>query len=144
MIEPGSYAAAFGGGAIIGLAAVSMMALNGKIMGVSGIAAGIFAPGVSDRVARVMFIAGMILGGVILGQALPSGLPGAITSNVPLLIFAGLAVGLGTRLGGGCTSGHGVCGMSRLSTRSFVATAIFMAIAMVTVFVTRHMLGVFA
>ncbi len=141
MLEPGSIPMALVGGAIIGLAAVLMLLLNGRIMGVSGIAAGILAPGSTDRGLRALFLVGMLAGGVAVGQVLPAALPGAITSNQLLLAAAGLLVGFGTRLGGGCTSGHGVCGMSRLSPRSFTATGIFMAVAGVTVFVTHHVLG---
>lgn len=142
MIEPGSIPSALIGGAVIGCAAVLMMMLNGRILGVSGIAAGLIAPQASDRLLRALFLLGMVIGGVAVGQVLPQALPGAITANSALLIGAGLVVGFGTRLGGGCTSGHGVCGMSRLSVRSITATGIFIAIAMVTVFVTRHVVGV--
>jgi uncharacterized protein len=141
MIEPGSIPAALFGGALIGVAAVLMLALNGRILGVSGIAAGLIAPVSTDRPARVLFLAGMIAGGIAVGAFLPRALPGAVSGNVLLLVPAGLAVGFGTRLGGGCTSGHGVCGMSRLSGRSITATITFMLVAMLTVFVVRHLLG---
>ncbi|MEQ8664069.1 MAG: YeeE/YedE family protein [Gammaproteobacteria bacterium] len=141
MPEPGSIPAALLGGALIGIAAVAMLALTGRILGVSGIAAGIIAPRSSERGQRALFLAGMLVGGLVVGRFLPQALPGAITSNAPWLILAGLLVGFGTRLGGGCTSGHGVCGISRLSPRSLTATAVFMAVAMVTVFLTRHVIG---
>ncbi|MCZ6893242.1 MAG: YeeE/YedE family protein [Gammaproteobacteria bacterium] len=140
MIEPGSIPAALFGGALIGVAAVLMLALNGRILGVSGIAAGLIAPTSTDRLARALFLVGMLAGGVAIAVFLPSALPGAVSGNVLLLIPAGLAVGFGTRLGGGCTSGHGVCGMSRLSGRSITATMTFMFVAMVTVFIVRHLL----
>ncbi len=142
MPETSIVVAALVGGGLIGLAATLMLALNGRILGVSGIAAGIVLPCGGDRLARTLFIAGMLCGAFVVGLVSPSALPGALTGNQVLLAVAGLAVGFGTRLGSGCTSGHGVCGMARLSTRSFVATGIFMATAMVTVFVTRHVLGV--
>jgi len=142
MPETSTVVAALVGGGLIGLAATLMLALNGRILGVSGIAAGIVLPGGGDRLARTLFIAGMLCGAFVVGLVSPGALPGALTGNQLLLAVAGLAVGFGTRLGSGCTSGHGVCGMARLSTRSFVATGIFMATAMVTVFVTRHVLGV--
>ncbi|MGR8919655.1 MAG: YeeE/YedE family protein [Gammaproteobacteria bacterium] len=141
MIEPGTIPTALAGGAVIGVAAVLMLALNGRIMGVSGIAAGLLSPDGSDRFARALFLLGMLGGGLLVAELLPTAMPGAITSNQVVLVGAGLAVGFGTRLGGGCTSGHGVCGMSRLSPRSFTATGVFMAVAMVTVFVVRHVLG---
>lgn len=141
MPEPGSIPAALAGGALIGVAAVAMLALTGRVLGVSGIAAGLIAPRSSDRGARALFLAGMLTGGVLVGRLLPQALPGAITSSTLWLVVAGLLVGFGTRLGGGCTSGHGVCGISRLSPRSITATLVFMAVAMVTVFVTRHVIG---
>lgn len=143
MIEPGNIPAALAGGALIGLAAALMLAVNGRILGVSGIAAGMIAAGtpVAERVLRALFLLGMLAGGVAIGRIFPQALPGALTSNHVLLAVAGLAVGFGTRLGGGCTSGHGVCGMARLSPRSLVATGIFMAAGFATVFVVRHVLG---
>lgn len=144
MPEPGSLVAALAGGMIIGLAAVLMLALNGRIMGVSGIAAGMLQPANSDRGLRALFLVGMLAGGLLVARWLPGALPGAISPNLAMLAGAGLLVGFGTRLGGGCTSGHGVCGMSRLSPRSITATLIFIVFAMVTVFVTRHVLGWFA
>ena len=143
MIEPGSIPAAAMGGGLIGLAAALMLALNGRVLGVSGIAAGMVAAGtpLSDRVFRGLFLAGVVLGGLAVGALFPQAMPGAITSNHLVLGVAGLVVGFGTRLGGGCTSGHGVCGLARLSTRSLVATGTFMATGILTVFVIRHVLG---
>ena len=126
---------------MIGLSAVLMLALNGRILGVSGIAAGILSPGTSQRANRLLFLLGMVSGGLLVGTLIPQALPGALTSKPWLLIGAGLCVGFGTRLGGGCTSGHGVCGMSRLSPRSFTATGVFIIVAMITVWVTRHLMG---
>ena len=141
MIEPGTIPAALLGGGIIGLAAALMLILNGSVLGVSGIAAGVIAPRARDRLVRVLFLAGMLAGGAIAAMLLPQALPGAATDNRLLLAVAGLAVGFGTRLGSGCTSGHGVCGISRLSARSLVATMTFMVVAMLTVFVVRHVIG---
>jgi uncharacterized protein len=130
------------GGALIGLAAVLLMALNGRIAGISGIAGGLVTNRAGDRSWRWLFVVGL-LGGVALHEllrpesfALREGFPPA------LLVAAGVLVGIGTRLGSGCTSGHGVCGISRLSARSIVATAVFMAAAIVTLAVSRHLLGV--
>jgi uncharacterized membrane protein YedE/YeeE len=141
MLEPGTIPAALLGGSLIGAAAALMLILNGSILGVSGIAAGIIAPFSSERLARALFIAGMLAGGVLAGGLWPQALPGAISHNLPLLLAAGFAVGFGTRLANGCTSGHGVCGISRLSPRSLVATLVFMLVAMLTVFVVRHVIG---
>lgn len=141
MIEPGTIPSALLGGAIIGVAAVMMLALNGRIMGVSGIAAGLLSQQTSDKALRLLFLVGMVVGGLIVARLLPAAMPGAVTTNIGWLMAAGFIVGFGTRLGGGCTSGHGVCGMSRLSARSIVATCVFMFIAMVSVFIIRHVVG---
>ncbi|PRQ07823.1 YeeE/YedE family protein [Enhygromyxa salina] len=131
--------AALVGGALIGLAAAVMLVLNGRITGISGIIGGLLER--DDRAWRGMFVIGMLLGGVALQALVPATIPGAATDSLPLLAVAGLLVGFGTRMGGGCTSGHGVCGISRLSTRSIVATGTFMVTAMVTVGLARHVLG---
>jgi uncharacterized protein len=130
------------GGAFIGLAAVLLMALNGRIAGISGIAGGLIPNVKGDRSWRWLFIGGLIAG-VGLHEvlrpetfALREGFP------IALLIAAGLIVGVGTRMGSGCTSGHGVCGISRLSARSLVATITFMIAGGVTVLVVRHGFGV--
>ncbi|MGB1884058.1 MAG: YeeE/YedE family protein [Gammaproteobacteria bacterium] len=140
-MEPGTIPSALLGGAIIGVAAVMMLALNGRIMGVSGIAAGLLSQQTSDKALRLLFLVGMVVGGLIVARLLPAAMPGAVTTNIGWLMAAGFIVGFGTRLGGGCTSGHGVCGMSRLSARSIVATCVFMSIAMVSVFIIRHVVG---
>lgn len=143
MLEPGTIPAALTGGALIGLAAALMLAVNGRILGVSGIAAGLVASATSggERLLRIAFLLGMLAGGIAIGRLFPQALPGALTSNQWVLGVAGVAVGFGTRLGGGCTSGHGVCGMARLSLRSLVATGAFMAAGIVTVYLIRHVLG---
>jgi uncharacterized membrane protein YedE/YeeE len=129
------------GGALIGLAAALLMLLIGRIAGVSDIFAALFDPRADDKGWRVAFILGMILApltGSLVGYALPEP---QMPASWAVIIAAGLLVGFGTRLGGGCTSGHGVCGIARLSPRSIVATAIFMATAVAVVAVTRHVLG---
>lgn len=143
MLEPGTIPAALTGGALIGLAAALMLAVNGRILGVSGIAAGLVASATSggERLLRIAFLLGMLAGGIAIGRLFPQALPGALTSNQWVLGVAGVAVGFGTRLGDGCTSGHGVCGMARLSPRSLVATGAFMAAGIVTVYLIRHVLG---
>ena len=129
------------GGALIGLAAVMLMALNGRIAGVTGVFAGLIDPTAGDRAWRATFIAGLIaapLSAVLLGFTLP--IPHMPTSLV-VVAAAGLLVGFGTRLSNGCTSGHGVCGIARLSPRSITATAVFMAAAIAVVTLTRHGFG---
>jgi uncharacterized protein len=126
------------GGCLIGLAAVLMMWINGRILGVSGFAGGLIARQGDDRIGKFVFLLGIVLTGTLVAMVVPTANPGALTSNPMLLIGAGLAVGFGTRLGSGCTSGHGVCGMARLSGRSLTATLVFMAVAIATVFITRQ------
>jgi uncharacterized membrane protein YedE/YeeE len=126
------------GGALIGLAAVLLMLFTGRIAGISGIMAGALAFTGGDKVWRFAFIAGLILAPL---SARLAGYPVPypdMPANWIVIVAAGLLVGFGTRLGGGCTSGHGVCGIARLSPRSIVATAIFMAAAVLVVFLTRH------
>ncbi len=130
------------GGMLIGLSAVLLMLLNGRVAGVSGIAGGLIVPVAGDWPWRLAFVLGLIAGPLVyiaLGGQLPDiQFPVA----TPLgLISAGLLVGFGTRLGGGCTSGHGVCGVSRLSVRSLVATGAFMFAGFATVYIIRHLMG---
>ena len=132
--------ASFAGGALIGLSAVLLMALTGRIAGVSGIAARLFPPYDDAELAgRLAFVAGLIAAPVVVllttGQ-LPTQ---TIQANGSILVLGGFLVGFGSVWGSGCTSGHGVCGISRLSERSFVATITFMAAGFATVFVTRHL-----
>jgi len=126
------------GGALIGLAAVLFMALNGRIAGISGVLGGLVIPRAGDVLWRVAFVAGIALAPILYraaGGALPQiNFYGSTVS----LIIAGLLVGVGSQLGSGCTSGHGVCGIARFSRRSILATAVFMTIAALTVFVVRH------
>lgn len=125
------------GGALVGLSAVLMMALNGRIAGVSGILSGSVTQPAGDRLWRLLFVAGIILGGalpVLLDPGFKAPLPAA---SLGLAIVGGLVVGLGTGLGSGCTSGHGICGIARLSKRSILATLTFMASGIATVAVLR-------
>jgi len=130
------------GGGLIGLSASMFMLLNGRIAGISGIIGGLLAKrDKGDTAWRLLFILGMVLAPLswlLFGQ-LPSV---QIDAGYPLLLVAGFLVGISTRYGSGCTSGHGVCGISRLSPRSIVATLSFMATGFITVFVIRHLLGV--
>lgn len=132
--------AAFGG-ALIGLAAVLLMLFNGRIAGISGIADGLVNPRTDDRLWRLSFIAGLIAAPLIaalFGHAVP--MP-QMPLNYATIIVAGLLVGFGTRLGNGCTSGHGICGIARLSPRSITATGVFMIAAIIVVALTRHVIG---
>ncbi len=129
------------GGAIIGLSAVILLLFKGRIAGVSGIVGGVLLPTSGDFFWRVLFVIGLIAGGMFYQ------LFGGSTENIqpvvsaPLLMLAGLLVGIGTTLGSGCTSGHGICGISRLSIRSIVATVVFMLSGIATVFIVRHVFG---
>lgn len=134
--------ASLAGGMLIGLAAVALMFLNGRIAGISGITAGLLSlsGAAPDRGWRLAFVGGLVAAPVCL--ALFNGMPAmTIAEPTPVTVLAGFLVGFGTVLGNGCTSGHGVCGIARLSPRSLAATAVFMAAGVVTVFLTRHVLG---
>lgn len=131
---------ALAGGLLIGLAAALFILFNGKIAGISGILGGLLRPVKGDLLWRVAFLLGLMAAPLL--YALFSPLPDATieASNVTLVV-AGLLVGLGTRYGAGCTSGHGVCGLSRLSLRSLVATLAFMAAGFLTVYIVRHLIA---
>ena len=128
------------GGVLIGAAAALFAVLNGRVAGVSGIVGGLLRPSSGDVSWRVAFIAGLVAAPLLYGAfgALPAV---QIDAGYAALVAAGLLVGVGTRYGSGCTSGHGVCGISSLSPRSVVATLAFMAMGFATVYVTRHLLG---
>lgn len=133
--------ASLAGGALIGLAAVLLMAVTGRIAGVSGIAVRLFPPYSDGELAgRLAFIIGLVMAPIVFLLAAGHALTQTIQADIPLLVIAGLLVGFGSVWGNGCTSGHGVCGISRLSMRSLVATMAFMTTAIVTVFVVRHLL----
>jgi uncharacterized membrane protein YedE/YeeE len=132
--------ASFGGGILIGLGAALLLLANGRIAGISGILGGLLRPARGDIGWRLAFVLGLLAAplGWLAMQAMP---PAQIDHTPALLGAAGLLVGLGTRFGSGCTSGHGVCGIARLSPRSLVATLCFMVAGFVTVFVMRHVIG---
>ena len=132
--------AAIGGG-LIGLSAVLLMLLTGRVAGISGIFGGLLQFRSNDRGWRVAFVAGLILAPVVAGLIGYGMTPPKLPASWTVIGAAGLLVGFGARLGGGCTSGHGICGIGRLSGRSIAATIIFMATAIVTVAVVRHMPG---
>jgi uncharacterized protein len=142
MLEPLNPAFAVGGGLLIGGAAALLLLLTGRIAGVSGMFATVvrIADAGPPWKLAAAFVVGLPVGATVTSFLIRK--PDIeVTSSVPLLIAAGLLVGFGTRLGNGCTSGHGVCGIGRLSPRSIAATLTFMAAAIATVFVTRHLLG---
>jgi uncharacterized membrane protein YedE/YeeE len=132
---------ALGGGLLIGLSAAMMLLVNGRIAGISGILDGALQPRTGGFGWRLAFLLGLVAAAPVMtlaGFALPAV---AVDAALPVVVAAGLLVGFGTRLGSGCTSGHGVCGIARGSGRSIVATLTFMATAAATVFVARHVLG---
>jgi uncharacterized membrane protein YedE/YeeE len=129
------------GGLLIGLAAVLLMAFNGRIAGVSGIFSGVVFASAGDKLWRLLFVVGLILGPVIYGFMASEPIPFTITPSWSLIVLGGLLVGFGTRLGSGCTSGHGVCGLSRLSIRSLAAVIIFMASGIGTVYLLKASLA---
>lgn len=129
------------GGVLIGIAAAMFALLNGRIAGISGVLGGLLKPQRGDVAWRIAFVGGLLL--APLAYLLLAPLPAVqVDAGDAALVVAGLLVGIGTRYGSGCTSGHGVCGLSRLSPRSLAATAAFMGAGFVTVYVTRHLLGV--
>ncbi|MGB0630926.1 MAG: YeeE/YedE family protein [Alphaproteobacteria bacterium] len=133
--------AGLAGGLLIGAAASLFVLLNGRVLGISGIVGGLFGGAGGDLPGRIALIAGIVLGPLLYGAA--GGVVPAIdvSDSLPLLVVGGLLVGFGTRLGNGCTSGHGICGLARVSPRSLAATGVFFATAAITVFVVRHVAG---
>lgn len=125
------------GGAMIGISAVALLLFAGRIAGISGILGGLLRASGQDRAWRVAFLAGLVAAPAVCGGAAER-LAGRVDASWPTLVLAGVLVGYGTRLGNGCTSGHGVCGLSNLSPRSLVAVLTFMAFAMLTVLLVRH------
>jgi uncharacterized membrane protein YedE/YeeE len=130
---------ALGGGALIGLAAAWLLLVDGRILGVSGIFSGVVAPKAGDWLWRALFLGGLIAAPVA-AEAFGASAP-RIDASLPIVLLGGLLVGFGTRLSRGCTSGHGVCGLARLSPRSLVATLSFMGAGFFTVYAVRHLLG---
>jgi len=129
------------GGLLIGLAASGLLWLNGRIAGVSGILFGLLSGSLSERVWRGLFLLGLVLGTTSYLALTHTPAPVRQGFPVPLLLLAGLLTGFGTARAKGCTSGHGVCGLARLSLRSLVATATFLAVALLTTYLVRHLLG---
>ncbi|MBN8874597.1 MAG: YeeE/YedE family protein [Rhodospirillales bacterium] len=140
MIAWTEFAPALAGGALIGLAAALLLLLLGRIAGISGIAGALLRRPDADGAWRAAFLLGLVAGPLLEAWLAGRAPEIEIEASVPTLIVAGLLVGFGTRLGSGCTSGHGVCGLARLSPRSIAAVGVFMAAAIATVFVGRHVL----
>jgi len=142
VITPFTPVASTIGGMLIGLSAVLLMLFNGRIAGISGILARVFPPySGADAAGAVAFIVGLMAAPLCYWAVTGGPVPQTVSPDVVLMSIAGLLVGFGTVYGSGCTSGHGVCGLARLSRRSLVATAVFMAMGFVTVFVMRHLIG---
>lgn len=137
-----NYVTPIVGGILIGLASMTLLATLGRIAGISGIVWGAIAG--PDRDWRLLFLVGLVAGGALMHTLTGLPIPETPTAPPGIAILAGLMVGMGTRMGSGCTSGHGVCGIGRLSLRSTVATGSFMLAGVVTVFVVRHLLGGFS
>jgi uncharacterized membrane protein YedE/YeeE len=134
--SPGS---ALAGGLLIGLAAAWLILAEGRILGAAGVLGGLVPPRAGDRAWRIAVLGGLVAAPLVARLVFRTN-PPAINADVATLIGGGLLVGFGTRLGAGCTSGHGVCGVARLSPRSLAATATFMATGMLTLFIIRHVL----
>jgi uncharacterized protein len=128
------------GGLLIGIAVAMFLLLNGRVLGVSGIVGGLLRRAPGDKSWRLLFLAGLLAAPWLMAWLRPMAVP-RIEAGWGVLVVAGLLVGWGTSMGSGCTSGHGVCGLSRLSPRSLVATLVFMAMGMATVFLIRHLLA---
>lgn len=133
--------ASLAGGALIGLAAVLLMLFQGQIAGISGILSRLLSPAADgETTGRLAFVAGLVLAPLVAYAAVSAWPVPQIAATIPVLVIAGLLVGFGSVWGNGCTSGHGVCGLSRLSLRSLIAVATFMTSAIATVFVVRYLL----
>ena len=129
------------GGLMIGGAATLLLWTTGRVAGISGVLSGLLSFEKSNFNWRLAFIIGLILGPFVVSELGSGIVPVKIDANIPMLVVAGLLVGVGTRLGSGCTSGHGVCGIARFSSRSIVATVVFMVTGAAIVFIVRHLIG---
>ena len=136
-----TYAPALIGGMLIGLSAAALLLLNGRVAGITGIFAGLFEPRPGDKGWRALFVAGLVAGAAAIALLRPHTFRFDLVRAPVSIVAAGLLVGFGTRLANGCTSGHGICGVSRFSPRSLVATATFIAAGIGTVYLTRHLFG---
>ncbi|WED24410.1 YeeE/YedE family protein [Vibrio sp. JC009] len=128
------------GGVLLGISATLLLLVNGKIAGISGVLTGLLTPKTKDYSWRLLFFIGMISGGMAGVYFFGAEIPTEFAATPAMIALAGLLVGIGTKLGNGCTSGHGICGIGRLSVRSIVATCVFMLVAGMTVFVRLHLI----
>lgn len=129
------------GGVLIGLAAIALLFFHGRIAGLSGIVAGVLRPKEGDTLWRATFVLGLLAGAFLLLTVHPAAMRIHVDVSDAAVILGGLLVGLGTRIGNGCTSGHGVCGVGRVAPRSIVASVVFVGFAALTTYVVRHVLG---
>lgn len=136
--DPAAFKAALAGGALMGVAAAVLLWGNGRVAGVSGALGGLLTGTPGDRAWRALFLGGLVIGALLVKTFSPGGLNVELQAGWGATALAGVLVGIGTRMGNGCTSGHGLCGMARFSGRSIVAMGVFMVVAMITVFVLRH------
>ncbi len=127
------------GGGLIGIAVSLMLLLNGRVTGISGIISGLLRPTSFDKAWRLFFLGGLLLGGLCLKVFMPASVESHLNYSNLRIAIAGLLVGIGTVLGGGCTSGHGICGVSRLSTRSILATILFLSFGIFTVTLVKYL-----
>ena len=141
MFDLSNYLLPLLGGILIGCSALLLMLVLGRIAGISGIASSLITKDTEGKVWRLVFILGIFLGAMLLQFLIPKNLPFRVELSTVQLVIAGLLVGFGAHFGGGCTSGHGVCGIGRFSIRSIVATITFMFTAAITVFIIRHLVG---
>ena len=130
------------GGVMIGLASCLLLWTTGRVAGISGVVGGLWQAVAGDRAWRLVFLGGLVAGGIVAALATPDRLAFTLDRSLPMMAIGGLLVGLGTRIGNGCTSGHGVCGIARFSPRSIVATITFIAAGVVTVFALKTFGGV--
>ncbi|HUB09859.1 MAG TPA: YeeE/YedE thiosulfate transporter family protein [Myxococcales bacterium] len=133
--------ASLAGGTLIGLAAAALLLVNGRVAGISGIAAGLLGPERGDAAWRAAFLGGLAVGGLLVATLLPGAAHDGLVRSAPAIAAAGFLVGLGARLANGCTSGHGLCGLSRLSPRSLAAVVCFIGTGAATVFAVNHWFG---
>jgi uncharacterized membrane protein YedE/YeeE len=136
-----SYDTVLLGGALIGISSVLLLAFNGRIAGICGMAFSLMATSLDKNIWRLVFLVGLVVGSLLYHFISGASYPPAPNTSLPLLIVGGLLVGYGTSLGNGCTSGHGISGIARLSPRSIVATLTFMASAIATLYILKHILG---
>ncbi len=136
------YVASLLGGLLIGIASLLLLFLNGRILGISGIIGGMLNRHSKDKTWRIFFVSGLILGGGLFFNLYPENFQNVLTRPLWLVALAGFLVGYGTSQANGCTSGHGVCGISRFSMRSILATLTFIFFGALTVFIIRHLMGI--